>query len=225
MFELDGEIHRSLSADGLADFRALLASGLLDGDRIISTELLPVTATGGKAMLPTDVAGVVRHARAPFVSYAYEWTFSMLRDAALLQLDLMLAALEHDLILKDASPYNVQFDGAATVFIDIGPFERLREEEPWVGHHQFCMLYLFPLLLQATKGFPFQPLPRGSPSCITWPSRPTSPWPRSFSGSPISVPPSSSSSRPATTPWCRGCSATTGPVSTPIIGVRSSSAP
>jgi len=167
VFELDGEIHRSLSADGLADFRALLASGLLDGDRIISTELLPVTATGGKAMLPTDVAGVVRHARAPFVSYAYEWTFSMLRDAALLQLDLMLAALEHDLILKDASPYNVQFDGAATVFIDIGPFERLREEEPWVGHHQFCMLYLFPLPRAPVRrrctrasGLPFDPVDR-----------------------------------------------------------------
>ena len=36
----------------------------------------------------------------------------MLKDAALLQLDLNLAALEEDMILKDSSPYNVQFKGA-----------------------------------------------------------------------------------------------------------------
>ena len=51
----------------------------------------------------------------------------MLKDAALLQLDLLLAALDHDLILKDSTPYNVQFKGARPVFIDVGAFERLRE--------------------------------------------------------------------------------------------------
>ena len=55
------------------------------------------------------------------------------------------------MILKDASPYNVQFKGAKPVFVDVGSFERLREGEPWVGYRQFCMLYLYPLLLQAVK--------------------------------------------------------------------------
>lgn len=58
----------------------------------------------------------------------------MLKDAALLQLDLLLAALEHDLILKDSSLYNVQFTGARALFIDVGSFERLREDELWVGY-------------------------------------------------------------------------------------------
>ena len=31
---------------------------------------------------------MLRHERIPFVSYPYEWPFAMLRDAALLQLDL-----------------------------------------------------------------------------------------------------------------------------------------
>jgi SAM-dependent methyltransferase len=105
---------------------------------------------------------VLRHERIPFVSYPYEWTFSMLKDAALLQLDLLLAALEHDLTLKDATPYNVQFAGGRPVFIDVGAFERLRENELWVGYRQFCMLYLFPLLLQATTGASFQSRLRGS---------------------------------------------------------------
>ena len=53
------------------------------------------------------------------------------------------------------------------MFIDVGSFERLREGEPWVGYRQFCMLYLYPLLLQALKGVPFQPWLRGSIDGIT----------------------------------------------------------
>jgi ribosomal protein L11 methylase PrmA len=101
------------------------------------------------------------------LSYPYEWTFGMLRDAALLQLDLMRDALEEGLILKDATPYNVQFRGAEPVFIDIGSFERLREGEPWVGYRQFCMQFLFPLMLTAYKGVAHQPLLRGRMDGIT----------------------------------------------------------
>jgi hypothetical protein len=106
-------------------------------------------------------AAVLRHERVPFVSYPYEWTFGMLRDAALLQLDLLLASLDEGLILKDATPYNVQFDGARPVFIDVGSFERLREGEPWAGYRQFCMQALFPLMIQAHRDVALQPLLRG----------------------------------------------------------------
>jgi SAM-dependent methyltransferase len=106
--------------------------------------------------------GLLEHERVPFVSYPYEWTFSMLRDAALLQLALLRSALEEGLTMKDASPYNVQWRGAEPVFIDVGSFERLRGGEPWAGYRQFCALYLYPLLLQAYKGVPFQPWLRGS---------------------------------------------------------------
>ena len=88
----------------------------------------------------------------PFVSYPYEWPFEMLRDAALLQLELVRRAIDAGLMLKDASPYNVQFRGASPVFVDVGSFERLRDGEPWVAYRQFCMLFLYPLLLQAWKG-------------------------------------------------------------------------
>ncbi|OLE20520.1 MAG: hypothetical protein AUG50_00390 [Betaproteobacteria bacterium 13_1_20CM_3_63_8] len=161
MFYSGGGVYRALSTEGLADFEALAASGLLNDPRIVGTERADGTpaATG---LLPGEVAAVLKHEPVPFVSYPYEWTFSMLKDAAHLQLDLLLAALDHDLVLKDSSPYNVQFKGARPVFIDVGAFERLRAGELWVGYRQFCMLYLFPLLLQSLKGIDFQPWLRGS---------------------------------------------------------------
>jgi hypothetical protein len=165
VFYAGNEVYRALSQDGFEDFQALARSGLLDDPRIVKTEVVEgAPATG---LLAKEVVAVLRHERILFVSYPYEWTFSMLRDAALLQLDLTLAALEHDLMLKDATPYNVQFKGAAPVFVDVGSFERLREAELWVGYRQFCMLYLYPLLLQAHRGASFQPWLRGSIDGIT----------------------------------------------------------
>src|SRR3954452_7845322 len=159
-------VYRALSADGLADFEALRQTGLLEDPRIVATERVQ---DGGvdRSLLVHEPAAVLKHERIPFVSYPYEWTFSMLKDAALLQLDLLLAALERDLVLKDSTPYNVQYKGGRGVFIDIGAFERLREGEPWVGYRQFCMLYLYPLLLQSAKDVPFHPWMRGAIDGIT----------------------------------------------------------
>jgi SAM-dependent methyltransferase len=165
VFYAGGEVYRALSPEGLEDFETLASSGLLDDPRIVGTELAEDVPAAD--VLTKEVAAVLRHERIPFLSYPYEWTFSMLKDAALLQLDLLLAALDHDLILKDATPYNVQFGGARPVFIDVGAFERLREDELWVAYRQFCMLYLYPLLLQAIKGVSFQSRLRGSIDGIT----------------------------------------------------------
>ena len=86
----------------------------------------------------------------------------MLRDAALLQLELNQRALRAKLALKDATPYNVQWRGSKPVFIDVGSFERLRPGEPWVGYRQFCMQFLYPLMLQAYKDLPYHAALRGS---------------------------------------------------------------
>ena len=53
------------------------------------------------------------------------------------------------------------------MFVDVGSFERLREGEPWIGYRQFCMLYLYPLLLQAVKDFDPRALLRGNIDGIT----------------------------------------------------------
>jgi hypothetical protein len=157
---------RALSERGVADWEALAASELFRAwsaeGKLVATE--PVDGVDG---MPAELAGgdyaaVLAHERLPFVSYPYEWTFGMLRDAALLQLELLLAALDEGLTLKDATPYNIQWRGARPVFVDIGSFERLRPGEPWAGYRQFCMLFLYPLMLQAYKGAHFQPWLRGS---------------------------------------------------------------
>jgi SAM-dependent methyltransferase len=84
-----------------------------------------------------------------------------MKDAALFHIDLLEAALEEDLILKDSSAYNIQWRGSKPIFIDIVSFEKLKSGEPWVGYRQFCEMFLNPLLLAAYKGVPFKHWMRG----------------------------------------------------------------
>lgn len=155
-------------ASECAFFRAAAARGQIVATRELPADELPELPDGASA------AGVLEHARIPFVSYPYEWCFGMLRDAALLQLELLAAALREGATLKDASPYNVQFRGVAPTFIDISSFERAAAGEPWIAYRQFCELFLYPLLLQAYRGIDFQPLLRGSldgldaERCLRW---------------------------------------------------------
>jgi len=167
VFHLDGNVYRFIDERSLTNWERLcetkfFAEGVASG-QIVDTELDPEYALNDD----DGWAAVLRHDRIPVISYPYEWTFSMLREAALLQLDLLLASLAEGMILKDSTPFNVQWRGTSPVFIDIGSFEVLEEGEVWVGYRQFLAQYLYPLMLTANVGVSFQPWLRGQPDGLT----------------------------------------------------------
>jgi SAM-dependent methyltransferase len=132
---------------GQTFFQKLVRNG-----HIIQTDILANDDPATDAVRRHGWSGVLEHEAIPFVSYPYEWTFSMLKDAALLQLHILEQALENGWTLKDATPYNIQFIGARPVFIDLPSFEPWIKGEPWVGYRQFCAMYLTPLLLKSHLG-------------------------------------------------------------------------
>lgn len=147
-------------------FSALAAAGVLDdlvrrGAVIGWQTAAPADAQAVTALAPR-AALVIEHPPLPFVSYAYEWPFEMLKAAALSTLDIQAAAFSAGFTLKDASPYNVQFLGTRPIFIDLGSFERHREGAPWAAYTQFCRLFLYPLLLDSLRGVPYHALLRSS---------------------------------------------------------------
>lgn len=157
---LDGDrVLRLLDERGLEGWNALSTTELFrratDDGRLIPAERVDVTDFAA--------AGALEHPRLPFISYPYEWTFSMLKDAALLQLELLTEALGEGLTIKDATPYNIQFVDGRPTFIDVGSFEAYSPGEPWIGYRQFTRQFLFPLMLRAYADVPFQPWLRGNP--------------------------------------------------------------
>ena len=128
----DGEILRYLTPTALHDWEALASTQFFeDGSssgRIVATERADPSPT-----LPIPWVAVLHHETIPVVTYPYEWCFSMLQDAALLQLNLLLAALDEGMTLKDSTPFNVQWRGTQPVFIDIGSFKVAETGEPWLA--------------------------------------------------------------------------------------------
>jgi hypothetical protein len=165
IFYIEGSILRALSERALKDWEALSSTEfflrLTAEGKIVQTERVEAPADL-EPRLKGNWAAFLKHQTIPFISYPYEWSFGMLKDAALLQIELLLKALDEEMILKDSSAYNFQWNGTSPVFIDIPSFEKLKPGEPWVGYRQFCQMFLYPLFLRAYKDIPFQPWLRGS---------------------------------------------------------------
>ena len=168
VFYLNSRVLRGFSERGAADWAkvstAKFLPRLIEQGKVVGTR----PATDG---IPTDVAerfsALIEHDRIPFITYPYEWTFSMLQDAAALHLEILLAAQADDFTMKDGYAYNVQFNGVQPVFIDLGSFEPAKNWGPWLGYRQFCQTFLYPLMLQAHKDISFQPFLRGQINGLT----------------------------------------------------------
>ena len=150
VFRRDGILYRQVQPSAAADWEALRSTGLLE--RLVADGLLidhdemPLT----EAASPEAVA-VIRPRLLDFISYPYEWAFSQLKEAALLTLEIQSRAVDAGMRLKDASAYNVQFDGGRPILIDSLSFEVAPPTEPWPGYRQFCEHFLAPLALIAYR--------------------------------------------------------------------------
>jgi len=154
VFYKNGKVYRLLKDQAYADFKLLKSTRFWKdfSENIISTEEVKLPAYAKK-----EWAGMLHHQRVPFISYPFEWCFSQLKDAAILHLKLMGAALDEDFILKDASPYNIQFIGHRPVLIDVPSLTQFQGSSLWVGYRQFCQMFLYPLMIQSYKDIDFQP--------------------------------------------------------------------
>ena len=127
---MESGLHEELVRDGL----------------LISHEEVSIGSENSKKHYKT-----IKPTHIPFISYPYEWSFSQLKDAALLTIDIQRIALEHGMCLKDASAYNIQFQRGRPIFIDSLSFEPYVEGLPWVAYRQFCQHFLAMLSVMAKR--------------------------------------------------------------------------
>lgn len=136
--------YRTLNAKYAVHYNHYKTSGLKD---VLLNEgyVLPFEEIAGQGNV------VLKTKKIAFVSYPYEWSFSQFKTAALFTLQINLIALEHGMVLKDASMFNVQFVGSKPFFIDLASFEIYKEDKPWIAYYQFCKHFYVPLFLGANK--------------------------------------------------------------------------
>jgi hypothetical protein len=147
VFKLNGKYYRQVNQSYATYYDLLISSGLYkiltDKNLLTAHQELEENFTGStrfyKTIFPSQLY---------FISYPYEWCFDQLKDAALLTLRILKISISHGMILKDATPYNVQFQDGRPIFIDTLSFEKYDASKPWIAYRQFCECFLFPLLLE-----------------------------------------------------------------------------
>ena len=148
LFKRDGVLYRQINRFYQQDYDLLKSSGLFD--RLVKTKkLIPHEEVDAAPLVAELAYRVIQPEQVSFISYPYEWSFSQLKDAALLTLSIQKTALEYGLSLKDASAYNIQFHNGRPILIDSLSFEAYQEGKPWVAYRQFCQHFLAPLALMA----------------------------------------------------------------------------
>lgn len=156
-------ICRTLTSKAHDDFRAAsdagLVAALIDDRLLVRTEAVSTSELGLSA---ADAgAFVLKQPTIPLVTYPYEWSFEMLRDAALVTLRVIDRALPAGFILKDATSFNILFDGNVPKLIDAPSIEPFKDGGLWAGYGQFCRCFLFPLLVASYRALDMQALLRG----------------------------------------------------------------
>lgn len=148
LFERGNTLYRQINVRYRREYEKLMDSGLYDvlvGEgQLIAHEEVDLEPAD-----TTEAYKIIRPVPVPFISYPYEWSFSQLKEAAILTLHIQKRALDFGLALKDASAYNIQFVRGRPILIDTLSFERYTEGEPWIAYRQFCQHFLAPLALMA----------------------------------------------------------------------------
>jgi hypothetical protein len=151
IYEKDGTIYRFVSTTYQKDYELLHQSGLAD-ELLKKKLLLPFTEVTENHTGKAGWYKTLQPQQLPFLSYAWEWSFEQLKDAALTTLTICRLALQKGMILKDATATNVQLVDGRYKLIDTLSFETYNEGEPWVAYRQFCECFLNPLLIAVHTG-------------------------------------------------------------------------
>ena len=148
IFALNGRVYRSIFTQGVEDFLTTRDSGAYN--RLMESGLLlPHEEVTAGNWAPEGTRICLEHPRIPMISYPWEWPFSLLKDAALIHLDAMLQLVPEGFWLRDASAFNVQYDGIRLRLIDTLSVGRRIPDSPWRAYGQFCSHFLGPLALAA----------------------------------------------------------------------------
>lgn len=153
IYHLNGRVFRTVNAVAAEDFtfsaEHKTVKQLESDGRLVASQLVDDPALRSKF---PECEFLIEHERIPYISYPYEWSFQLLKRAAIAHLDIQMELLEVGLNLSDATAYNMQWNKGKPVFIDRLSIRKYRDGEYWEGHRQFCEQFLNPLLLRSLFG-------------------------------------------------------------------------
>ena len=157
IFSWDNKIYRAIYPQSQEKIIRLWESGLIP--KLIELNLFPESRiTDYKT---TDSNLIFEHQKIEVITYPCEWSFNMLKDAALVTLKVNQIASKYGYQTIDAHGFNVAFYKGRALFIDLGSFVELSNDfnckhAGWRPYGEFMRSFYAPLKMwsQGEEYFP-----------------------------------------------------------------------
>lgn len=143
IFRWKGRLFRAIRNEMVEEVRRLFSSGMVK--ELVDERLFPKSWATDYSI---DGYGlVIEHEKISNVSYPFEWSFTMLKDAAVTVLRTNMIAGKYGYQTKDCHTYNICFDKTTPLFVDLGSFMRVNGKRGWIAYEDFLTSYYYPLSL------------------------------------------------------------------------------
>ncbi len=144
-----GRFLRGVPTARVPEFRRLfdggLVTALVERGLLVRSWISPVRLEGFEL--------VVEHEPIDAPTYPREWSFGMLRDAALLVVEVNETASRHGFQTRDCHGYNILFHHGRPIFVDLGSFVPVITGEPVMfAYDEFLRSYEYPLRIWSRGG-------------------------------------------------------------------------
>lgn len=139
-------IFRGIHQDALELVQSYFSSGLIQA--LQEKNLIPKTQ-----IVPYEFSQyplIIQHEKINNISYPWEWSFTMLKDAALLCIDVMEELLARGFTARDGHPYNIAFKDNKPVWMDLTTFVK-NDFKTALGMLQFFPRLYLPLKIMALQ--------------------------------------------------------------------------
>lgn len=143
IFEREGKIYRAINNDYEADFRYLFEVGAIQ--EMIESNLIPDTKISNLKVNGYNL--LLEHKKIEPLVFSSEWSFEMLREAAVTVIKINKILFNYGFETKDAHFHNILFDKATPKFVDIGSFKKRKNKKYWECKDEFFRYYFFPLYI------------------------------------------------------------------------------
>jgi len=140
----DEKIYRGINSKYIATTRKIFECGLID--ELVNYKLFPETLISDQRLIGYDL--VLEHRKVNPITYPFEWSPEMLRNAGLTILKVNEICKKYGYELKDAQPYNLVYDGNKCLFVDFGSIQKTKTTHNICFFaEEFLKSYYYPLYI------------------------------------------------------------------------------
>lgn len=141
LFKYKGRLFRAINNAKTDEVLFLFKSGAID--ELNEAKLIPYTKISDMKLEGYNL--LIEHEKIDVVTFSCEWSFEMLKEAALLIIDVNKILFKYGYETKDAHSHNVVFDKCNPKYVDLGSFHRRKNKKYWECKDEFYKTYLYPM--------------------------------------------------------------------------------